>query len=167
MGVTTGIGADQNPPPQLELRRTAPGWAAGLQRPPQGGWPGTGTRRKPSGMPRPHRTGHWPRLLAGQWPGLYLDGQAGAIHELVGAFPAGLAAGDAGLAVVAAADALVRGSLEAAERYGTLAETGLESLPEAWQGQLQLLAVVRLLLAPPARRPAGRDRTRRPAAGHG
>ena len=45
-----------------------------------------------------------------------LDGHASAIHELVTAFRAGLAAADAGLAVVAAADELVRGSLEAAER---------------------------------------------------
>ncbi|MGH3236795.1 MAG: hypothetical protein ACRDOH_26790, partial [Streptosporangiaceae bacterium] len=63
-------------------------------------------------------------------------------------FPAGLAAADAGLAVVAAADELARGSLEAAERYLTLAERGLQSLPEAGQGQARLLvAVVRLLLA--------------------
>jgi len=50
--------------------------------------------------------------------------------------------------VVAAADELARGSLEAAERYLTLAEKGLESLPEAGQGQARLLlAVVLLLLA--------------------
>ncbi|MGH3161959.1 MAG: LuxR C-terminal-related transcriptional regulator, partial [Streptosporangiaceae bacterium] len=85
---------------------------------------------------------------AGHWPGLYLDGRVGAIHELAAGFPAGLAAADAGLAVVAAADELAGGSLEAAERYLSLAERGLESTPEAGWGQARLLlAVVRLLLA--------------------
>jgi LuxR family transcriptional regulator, maltose regulon positive regulatory protein len=134
---------------RLELRRTAPGEVAGLHRSAAGwlaghGYPAEAVRHAQAAQ-------DWAlaaRLLAGHWPGLYLDGQAGAIHELVAAFPAGLAAADAGLAVVAAADELARGSLEAAERDLTLAENGLESLPEAGQGQARLLlAVVRLLLA--------------------
>jgi LuxR family transcriptional regulator, maltose regulon positive regulatory protein len=134
---------------RLELRRNAPGEIAGLHRAAAGwltghGYPAESIRHAQAAQ-------DWAlaaRLLAGQWTGLYLDGQAGAIHELVAAFPAGLAAADAGLAVVAAADELARGSLEAAERYLTLAENGLESLPEAGQGQVRLLlAVVRLLLA--------------------
>jgi Amidohydrolase len=145
----TGIGADQHPPPQLELRRTAPGEIAGLHRAAAGWLAGHGDPAE--AVRHAQAAQDWAlagRLLAGQWPGLYLDGQAGAIHELVAGFPAGLAAADAGLAVVAAADELARGSLEAAGRYLTLAETGLESLPEAGQGQARLLlAVVRLLLA--------------------
>jgi LuxR family transcriptional regulator, maltose regulon positive regulatory protein len=64
-------------------------------------------------------------------------------------FPVGLTATDAGLAAVTAADELVRGSLEAAERYLIRAERGLDGMPEeAGTGQARLLvAVVRLLLA--------------------
>jgi len=134
---------------RLELRRTAPGEIAGLHRAAAGwlaghGYPAEAIRHAQAAQ-------DWAlaaKLLAGQWPGLYLDGQAGAMHELVAGFPAGLAAADAGLAVVAAADELACGSLEAAERYLALAERGLESLPEAGQGQVRLLlAVVRLLLS--------------------
>jgi LuxR family transcriptional regulator, maltose regulon positive regulatory protein len=134
---------------RLELRRTAPGEVAGLHRAAAGWLAGHGDPAE--AIRHAQAAQDWAlaaRLLAGQWPGLYLDGQAGAIHELVAAFPAGLAAADAGLAVVAAADELARGSLEAVGRYLTLAERGLESLPEAERGQVRLLlAVVRLLLA--------------------
>jgi len=134
---------------RLELRRTAPGEIAGLHR--AAAWWLAGHGYPAEAIRHAQAAQDWDlaaRLLAGHWPGLYLDGQAGAIHELVAAFPAGLAAADAGLAAVAAADELARGSLEAAERYLTLAERGLESLPEAGQGQARLLmAVVRLLLA--------------------
>ena len=134
---------------RLELRRTAPGEVAGLHRAAAGwlaghGYPVEAIRHAQAAQ-------DWDlavRLLAGHWPGLYLDGQAGAIHELVAGFPAGLAAADAGLAVVAAADELARGSLEAAERYLTWPRTGTGGLPEAGKGQARLLlAVVRLLLA--------------------
>ena len=134
---------------RLELRRTAPGEVAGLHRAAAGwlaghGYPAEAIRQAQAAQ-------DWElaaRLLAGHWPGLYLDGRAGAIHELVAGFPAGLAAADARLAVVTAADELVRGSLEAAERYLSLAERGLDGIPEAGQGQARLLvAVVRLLLA--------------------
>jgi LuxR family maltose regulon positive regulatory protein len=87
-------------------------------------------------------------LLAGHWPGLYLDGQAAVIHDLVTGFPAGHLAADAELAAVAAGDELARGSLEAAQRYLGLAERGLASVPASQCGQAQLLAgIVRLLLA--------------------
>jgi LuxR family transcriptional regulator, maltose regulon positive regulatory protein len=134
---------------RLELRRTAPGEVAGLHRAAAGwlaghGYPVDAVRHAQAAE-------DWDlaaQLLAGHWPGLYLDGRAGAIHELVTGFPADLTAADARLAVVTAADELARGSLEAATRYLTLAERELESLPEAGQGQARLLlAVVRLLLA--------------------
>jgi LuxR family transcriptional regulator, maltose regulon positive regulatory protein len=86
------------------------------------------------------------RLLADHWPGLYLDGQDATIHELLAGFPAALLPADAGLAVVAAADELARGSLEAADRYLALAGRASPSAPEARRGQLRLLlGVVRLL----------------------
>ncbi len=134
---------------RLELRRTAPGEIAGLHRA-AAGWL-AGHRYPAEAIRHAQAAQDWAlaaQLLADHWPGLYLDGQAGAIHELMAGFPAGLAAADARLAVVAAADELARGSLEAAERYLTLAEQRLESEPEAGQGQARLLlAVVRLLLA--------------------
>jgi LuxR family maltose regulon positive regulatory protein len=133
---------------RLELRRAAPGEVSRLHAAAAGWFAAHGSPVE--AVRHAQAAQDWElaaRLLADHWPGLYLDGQAGAIHKLVAAFPAGLAA-DAGLAVVAAADELARGSLEAAERYLTLAEQRLESLPEAGQGQARLLlAVVRLLLA--------------------
>jgi LuxR family transcriptional regulator, maltose regulon positive regulatory protein len=88
------------------------------------------------------------RLLAGHWPGLYLDGRAATVHELLAGFPAETRAADAELAAVAAGDELASGSLEAAERQLTLAERGSASVPEGRQGQAQLLVgMVRLLLA--------------------
>jgi LuxR family transcriptional regulator, maltose regulon positive regulatory protein len=87
-------------------------------------------------------------LLADHWPTLHLDGQASTVHALLAGFPAKTRAADAELAAVAAADELTQGSLEAAERYLTLAEHGLASVPAVRRGQaLALLSVVRLLVA--------------------
>ena len=86
------------------------------------------------------------RVLAGDWPGLYLDGQAAVIHELLGGFPAGQLVADAELAALTAGDELTSGSLEAAERYLGLAERA--PVPEGRRGQARLLVgMVRLLLA--------------------
>jgi LuxR family transcriptional regulator, maltose regulon positive regulatory protein len=88
------------------------------------------------------------RLMADHWPALHLDGQATTVHELLAGFPVGTAASDAELAVVAAADELAQGSMEAAERFLTLAEQHSESVPAGRQEYGRLLhAVVRLLLA--------------------
>ena len=134
---------------RLELRRSAPGEVAGLHRAAAEwlaghGYPVEAVRQAQAAQ-------DWDlaaRLLAVHWPGLYLDGRTGAIHELVAGFPAGLTAADGELAVVAAADELACGSLETAERRLSLAERGLDGVPEAGQGQVRLLlAVVRLLLA--------------------
>jgi LuxR family transcriptional regulator, maltose regulon positive regulatory protein len=134
---------------QLELRRAAPGEVTGLHRVAARwlaahGFPAEAIRHAQA-------AGDWDAaalLLAGHWPGLYLDGQAGVVHELLAGFPAGLAAADAGLSVVAAADELARGSLEAAERYLAAAERRAASAPEASRGQTRLLlGVVSLLLA--------------------
>jgi len=132
----------------LELRRTAPDevtalhqvaadWLAGH------GYPVEAVRHAQA-------AGDWElaaRLLADHWPGLHLDGQAATVHELLAGFPAGMPAADAELAVVAAADELAQGSLEAAERYLTLAERQSASVP-AGRGEYGrlLLGVVRLVL---------------------
>src|SRR5262249_25562782 len=134
---------------QLELRRTEPDQVAGLHQVAAGwlaghGYPVEAVRHAQAAQD----WGLAARGLAGHWPGLDRDGQAGVIHELVAGFPAGQLVADAELAAVAAGDELARGSLEAAERYLGLAERGLASVPEGRQGQAQLLVgMVRLLLA--------------------
>jgi LuxR family transcriptional regulator, maltose regulon positive regulatory protein len=134
---------------RLELRRAAPGEVAGLHRAAAGwlarhGFGVEAVRHAQAGQ-------DWPlaiRLLTGHWPGLYLDGQAGTVHELLAGFPAEVSAADTELAAVAAADELAYGSLEAAEGYLGLAERGSASVPDARHGQAQvLLGIVRLLAA--------------------
>jgi LuxR family maltose regulon positive regulatory protein len=88
------------------------------------------------------------QLLADHWPGLYLDGQAAAMHELMAGFPAGYVAAHAETAVVGAADELAQGSLAAAERYLGLAERESASVPADRRDHVRLLlGIVRLLLA--------------------
>jgi LuxR family transcriptional regulator, maltose regulon positive regulatory protein len=134
---------------QLELRRTEPDQVAALHRAAAGwlaghGYPVEAIRHAQAAQ-------DWSlaaRLLAGHWPGLYLDGQAGTVHELLAGFPAEAGAADTELAAVAAADELAYGSLEAAERYLGLAERGSAPVPDARHGQAQLLlGIVRLLAA--------------------
>ena len=133
---------------RLELRRTAPGEVTGLHAAAAGWLAGHGFAVE--AVRHAQAAQDWElaaRLLAGHWPGLHLDGQAATVHELLAGFPAGLPAADAELAVVAAADELAQGSLEAAERYLTLAERQSASGP-AGRGEYGrlLLGVVRLLL---------------------
>jgi LuxR family maltose regulon positive regulatory protein len=135
---------------RLELRRTEPGEVAALHELAAAWLAGHGFGAEAVRQAQAARDwGRAARLLADYWPGLYLDGQAATIHELVAGFPAGAAAADAELAAVAAADELAQGSLEAAERYLGLAERGLEGeAPSGRRGQVQiLLGVVRLLMA--------------------
>ncbi len=133
---------------RLELRRTAPGEVTGLHAAAAGWLADQGFAAE--AVRHAQAAQDWElaaRLLAGHWPGLHLDGQAGTVHELVAGFPAGLPAADAGLAVVAAADELARGSLEAAERYLTVAERQSASVPVGRGDYVRLLlGVVRLLL---------------------
>jgi len=133
----------------LELRRTAPGEVAGLHRAAAGWLAGHGFGVE--AVRHAQAAGDWgvaARLLAGHWPGLHLDGQDAATHELLAGFPPGIRAADADLAAVAAADELARGSLEAAGGYLGLAEQGTAVVPDGRRGQAQLLlGIVRLLLA--------------------
>jgi LuxR family maltose regulon positive regulatory protein len=134
---------------QLELRRTEPDQVAGLHEMAAGWFAGHGYPVE--AVRHAQAAQDWAlagRLLVDRWPGLYLDGQAAVIHGLLAGFPAQARAVDAELAVVAAADELAQGSLEAAERYLGLAERGLAPVPEGRRGQAQLLVgIVRLLLA--------------------
>jgi LuxR family transcriptional regulator, maltose regulon positive regulatory protein len=134
---------------RMELRRAAPGEDIALNRAASGwlaehGCPVEAIRHAQA-------AGDWPaaaRLLVSNSPGLYLDGQTAAKHELLAAFPAGASAADAELAAVAAEDELAYGSLEGAERFLGLAERGLASVPAARRGQFQVgLGVDRLLVA--------------------
>jgi LuxR family transcriptional regulator, maltose regulon positive regulatory protein len=132
---------------QLELRRTAPDQVAALHRKAAdwlaaNGYPVEAVRHAQAARD----WGLAARVLAGHWPGLYLDGQAAVIHELLAGFPAEARAADAELAAVAAGDELARGSLEAAGRYLDMAERA--PMPEGRPGQAQLLlGIVRLLHA--------------------
>jgi LuxR family maltose regulon positive regulatory protein len=134
---------------QLELRRTAPDQVAGLHRAAAGWFAGHGYPVE--AVRHAQAAEDWDlarRLLADHWPGLYLDGQAAVIHELLAGFPAEIRVADAELAAVAAGDELASGSLEAAGRYLGLAERASASVPDGRQGQAQLLlGIVRLLLA--------------------
>jgi LuxR family transcriptional regulator, maltose regulon positive regulatory protein len=103
------------------------------------------------------------RLFADHWPGLFLDGRAEVIRELLAGYPPGVRAADAELAAITATDELAHGSVAVAEWYLGLAESGTASVPAARIGQAQLLlSVARLLLArqrgdPPAGAEAARQ----------
>jgi LuxR family maltose regulon positive regulatory protein len=134
---------------RLELRRTDPGAVAGLHRAAAGwfaahGYPVEAIRHAQA-------TEDWElaaRLLADHWPGLHLDGQDTAAHELLAGFPAKARVANAELAALAAADELAHGSLPAAERQLALAEHGMASVAAARRGQAQLLlGITRLLVA--------------------
>src|SRR5262245_3119312 len=134
---------------QLELRRTEPDQVAALHRAAARWFAGHGYPVEAVGHAQAAQD--WAlagRVLADNWPGLYLDGKAAAVHELLGRFPAGASAADAELAAMAAGDELARGSLEAAEWHLALAERGSAFVPEGRGRQAQVLVgMVRLLLA--------------------
>jgi LuxR family maltose regulon positive regulatory protein len=88
------------------------------------------------------------RLLVDNSLGLYLDGRLATVHELLAAFPAGVAVADPELNAVAAGDELNRGSLEAAERHLVVAASTLESVPPERRGRLEVtLGILRLSAA--------------------
>jgi LuxR family transcriptional regulator, maltose regulon positive regulatory protein len=137
---------------QLALRRTTPGEVTALHEAAAGwfaehGFPVQAIRHAQAAQ-------DWAlaaRLLADNWPGLHLGGQAATVHAMLAGFPAGATAADAELATVAAADELAQGSLEEAERFLGLAARRFEgsaSVSAGRRGQAHLLlGVVRLLLA--------------------
>jgi hypothetical protein len=103
---------------QLELRRAEPGEVVGLHRSAADWFAENGFALEAISHAQAARD--WPlaaRLLTDHWPSPHLDGQGATVHAAVARFPARLAGLDAGLAVVAAADELGQGSLEAAEHF--------------------------------------------------
>ncbi len=133
---------------RLELRRTEPGAVARLHAAAAGWLAARGFAVE--AVRQAQAAEDWrlaAQLLAGHWPALHLDGKAATVHELLAAFPDQARAGNAELAVVAAADELEQGTLEAAERYLALAERQAGSGP-AGRGEYGRLlhGVVRLLL---------------------
>jgi LuxR family transcriptional regulator, maltose regulon positive regulatory protein len=133
---------------RLELRRMAPGEVTGLHAAAAGWLAARGFGVEAVRHAQAARD--WElaaRLLAGHWPALYLDGHAATVHGLLAGFPDQARAADGELAVVAAADELAQGSLEAAEQYLTLAERHSASIPAGREEYGRLLRrVVRLLL---------------------
>ena len=88
------------------------------------------------------------RLLSEHWFEMYLDGGWATAHELLTEFPAGMAAKDAELASIAAADEVTGGSLEEAERYLAVAARDYPSLPEDRRGRCRVrLESLRLQMA--------------------
>jgi LuxR family transcriptional regulator, maltose regulon positive regulatory protein len=135
---------------QLELHRTAaPGKVAGLHRAASAWFAAHGCPVE--AIRHAQAAQDWElaaRLLADHWYSLQLDGQAATTHELLAGFPAGTSTADAEVAALMAADELVHGSLEAAERYLGLAERGMASVPDARRARAQLLlGISRLVLA--------------------
>jgi LuxR family maltose regulon positive regulatory protein len=133
----------------LELRRAAPGEVGGLHRAAAGWFAANGFAVE--AIRHAQAAGDWglaARLLADHLPGLHLDGQAAAVHELLARFPAGARAADAELAAAAAADQLAYGTLDGAARYVVLAERAMATVPGARHGRAStLLEIARLLLA--------------------
>jgi LuxR family transcriptional regulator, maltose regulon positive regulatory protein len=88
------------------------------------------------------------RLLADNWFSLYLDGRQRTLCELLARFPDRVMAADAELAVFAATDKRIAGSLEKAEVHLALAERISASVPDERQDGFQIaLVLVRLALA--------------------
>jgi LuxR family transcriptional regulator, maltose regulon positive regulatory protein len=95
--------------------------------------------------------GDWPnaaRLLADHSLGLTLDGHSGTIQALLQAFPRGLDADDAELALVYATQDLVQGRLDEAAAHLELAEQRIMTAPAERQHRLRVaIAILELELA--------------------
>jgi LuxR family transcriptional regulator, maltose regulon positive regulatory protein len=133
---------------QLELRRAAPAEVTVLHRTAAGWLAGHG--HPVEAIRQAQAARDWDLaggLLAEHWPGLHLDGQAATTRELLAGFPPRIRAANAELATVAVADELAFGSLDAAERYLSLAERRTASVPDSRRARAQLLlGMVRLLV---------------------
>ena len=95
--------------------------------------------------------GDWPdaaRLLADHLFSLTLDGQEGAIEVLLRLFPVGASADHPDLALAHAAVALAQGRLEEAATQLALAESEVQTIPQARRRRLAVaIASLRLALA--------------------
>jgi LuxR family transcriptional regulator, maltose regulon positive regulatory protein len=134
---------------QLELRRTEPAGLADLHATAAGWLAGNGYPVE--AVRHAQAAGSWDlagRLLSDHFLGLVLDGQGATAHELLVRFPAEMIDADPKLAVLMAADELLRRSLEAAEGHLARAERDMTSVPADRRGRFQVnLAIMRLCLA--------------------
>jgi LuxR family transcriptional regulator, maltose regulon positive regulatory protein len=133
----------------LELRRTAPDelprlHAAAAQWFAENGYPVEAIRHAQAA----EDWGLAARLLADNWFGLYLDGRLATARELMSRFPAGRIAADPELALLAAGDKRIPGSLQEAEWFLDLAVRRAASVPENRRERFEIaLAIKRLELA--------------------
>jgi LuxR family maltose regulon positive regulatory protein len=134
---------------QLELRRTAPEELPGLHAAAaewfsKHGHPVQAIRHAQQAQ----SWGLAARLLADNWFGLSLDGRLATARELLSQFPTGRIAADPELAVLAAGEKRIAGSLQDAERYLRLAARTAASVPDDRRGRFEIaLAIGRLELA--------------------
>ena len=133
----------------LELRRTVPEEVPGLHTVAaewfsEHGYPVAAIRHAQA-------AGDWElaaRLLADSWRGLYFDGRLATARELLSRFPADRIAADPELAVFAADDRWMGGSIQEAERCLTVAARTAGSVPEERRARFELqLAIGREKLA--------------------
>jgi LuxR family transcriptional regulator, maltose regulon positive regulatory protein len=134
---------------QLELRRTEPDELPALHATATGWYAGHG--HPAEAVRHAQAARHWgpaARLLSDHWLGLQLDGRAATARELLNAFPAEIAARDAELIALMAADELTWGSLEETQRQLALATQRSASVPADRRGRFEVvLTVLRLYLA--------------------
>ena len=134
---------------QLELRRAEPAEIADLHGAAAGwfaahGYPVEAVRHAQEAQDWDLAT----RLLSDHFIGLFLDGQGATAHELLARFPAEVIDADPELAVLMAADGLIRSSLDGLERHLARAEQQMMSVPQGRRGRFQVnLAIMRLSLA--------------------
>jgi LuxR family maltose regulon positive regulatory protein len=125
------------PTAPAELHGAAAGWFAAH------GYPAEAVRHA-------QEAGDWDlavRLLTDHFPGFTLDGQGATAHGLLARFPAEITA-DPELAMLMAADELVRASPVEAERHLARAEQEMTSVPADRRGRFQVnLTIARLSLA--------------------
>ena len=133
----------------LELRRTAPQELPGLHMIAaewlaEHGYPIEAIRHAQTA----ESWGIAARLLADNWLGLFLDGRIATARELLSRFRAETLATDPELAVLAASDRRMAGSLNEAESYLALAERESGLVPAERRGRFQVsLASGRLAFA--------------------
>jgi LuxR family transcriptional regulator, maltose regulon positive regulatory protein len=134
---------------RLELRRTAPNELPQLHRTAAAwfaeyGHPVDAVRHAQSA----EDWGLATRLLADHGLDLWLGGEGVAVDELLAGFPPACITADPELAGVVAANELLQGSLEEAERHLALAAQRLESVPADRRDRFEVrMAVVRMRVA--------------------
>jgi LuxR family maltose regulon positive regulatory protein len=132
----------------LELRRTAPQEVPGLHTIAAEWLAGHG--HPAQAIRHAQEAENWDlaaRLLADNWFGLELDGRLATARELLSRFPSDTIAADPELAVLAAGDRRMAGSLREADRCLLLAQRLSGSVPDDRRGRFQIaLASARLAL---------------------